>query len=168
MSAPTRRIVTGHLPNGRSVVVSDGPVPNVRNLPGAQFDEVWSVESAPSALGLAPPAEPTTASPQIALGSGSGNLIRVIEFAPARAGGRRSPMHRTKTIDYGIVLEGEVVLILTDSEVALRPGDVVIQRGTDHAWENRSAGPAKMAFILIDAEFDQQLSSLLQDAEIMP
>ena len=76
---------------------------------------------------------------QIALGSGGGNLIRVIEFAPASGGGRRSPMHRTRTVDYGIVLKGEIILILSDSEVLLRAGDVVIQRGTDHAWENRSA-----------------------------
>ncbi len=77
-------------------------------------------------------------------------------------------MHRTETVDYGIVLEGEIVLILSDSEVTLCPGDVVIQRGTDHAWENRSALAAKMAFILIDVEFDEQLANLLEDAEIMP
>jgi len=168
VSTPTRRIVTGHSQDGRSVVLSDAPVPHVRSLPGAQFDEVWSVEEAPAALGRVPAAEPTTDRPQIALGSGAGNVIRVIEFAPADAGGRRSPMHRTKTIDYGIVLEGEIVLILSDSEVNLGPGDVVIQRGTDHAWENRSGRPAKMAFILIDAQFDGELSALLGGAEIMP
>ena len=95
-------------------------------------------------------------------------MIRIIDFAPAGAGGARSPMHRTKTIDYGIVLEGEIVLILSDSEVVLKAGDVVVQRGTDHAWENRSARPAKMAFILIDAEFDDELSAILGNAEIMP
>jgi quercetin dioxygenase-like cupin family protein len=163
----TRRIVTGHAPDGRSVVLADGPVPHVRSLPGAQFDEVWSVESAPAVLGLAPTGEPTSGAPQIALGSGAGNLIRVIDFAPASGGGRRSPMHRTRTIDYGIVLEGEVVLILSDSEVPLRAGDVVIQRGTDHAWENRSAWPAKMVFVLIDAEFDPELSKLVDGQEIM-
>ena len=168
MSAPTRRIVTGHAQDGRSVVLSDAPVPHVRSLPGAQFDEVWLVETAPAVLGPVAAAEPTTNRPQIAVGSGTGNVIRVIEFAPAGAGGRRSPMHRTRTIDYGIVIEGEIVLILSDSEVNLGPGDVVIQRGTDHAWENRSARPAKMAFILIDAQFDGELSGLLGGAEIMP
>lgn len=167
MSA-TRRIVTGHTAEGRSIVLSDGPVPHVRSVPGAQFHDVWAVDSGPPVLGLAPSGEPTSDSPQIALGSGTGNLIRAIEFAPASAGGRRSPMHRTKTIDYGIVLEGEIVLILSDTEVVLKAGDVVIQRGTDHAWENRSDRPAKMAFVLIDAEFDCELSMLLVGKELMP
>ena len=164
----TRRIVTGHSPDGRSVVVSDAPVPHVRSLPGARFDEVWAIDSMPAAVGAVPPSEPTSASAQIARGSGSGNLVRVIEFAAASADGRRSPMHRTKTVDYGIVLEGEIVLILSDSEIALKRGDVVIQRGTDHAWENRSESPAKMMFVLIDGEFDGELSRLLEGKEIMP
>jgi len=164
----TRRIVTGHAPDGRSVVVTDDAVPHVRLLPGARFDEVWSVESAPAVLGLAPMAEPTSLSPRIALGSDCGNLIRVIELLPASAGGRRSPMHRTRTIDYGIVLEGEVVLILSDREVLLRAGDVVIQRGTDHAWENRSDRAAKMVFVLIAAEFDAELAKLVDGKEITP
>jgi len=168
VTAPTRRIVTGHLADGRSVVLSDGAVPHVRSLPGAQFDEVWSVDAAPPQLGLAHSGEPTSGEPRIARGSGTGNVIRVIEFAPANAGGTRSPMHRTQTIDYGIVLAGEMVLILSDSEVLLQAGDVVVQRGTDHAWENRSGKPAKMAFVLIDAEFDDALSSVLGDEEITP
>ncbi|MEO6151618.1 MAG: cupin domain-containing protein [Croceibacterium sp.] len=166
MSA-TRRVVTGHTPDGRSVVLNDGPVPNVRALPGARFDEVWSVEATPAPLGLTPPGEPTSGTPSIALGSGAGNLIRVIEFAAADSGGVRSPIHRTRTIDYGIMLEGEIVLILSDSEVMLRAGDIVIQRGTDHAWENRSAAPARIAFILIDADFDSALAKLTQGQEFM-
>jgi len=88
-------------------------------------------------------------------------VIRVIDFLPASAGGVRSPMHRTRSIDYGVVLEGEVVLLLSDSERVLRPGDVVIQRGTDHVWENRSEKPARMVFILIDAAFDAELDALI-------
>jgi quercetin dioxygenase-like cupin family protein len=164
----TRRIVTGHAADGRSVILSDGPVPHVRDLPGASLDEVWSVENAPAMLGLQPNGEPTSPAPHIALGSGAGHIVRVIEFAPLSAGGRRSPMHRTKTIDYGIVLEGEVVLILSDSEHVLRAGDVVVQRGTDHAWENRSNSLARMVFVLVDAEFDTVLAQLLAGQEIMP
>ncbi|HEY7807511.1 MAG TPA: cupin domain-containing protein [Croceibacterium sp.] len=164
----TRRLVTGHTPDGRSVVVAEGPVPHTRSLPGAKFHEVWSVDSAPAVLGLSPAGEPTSESPRIARGSGTGNLIRVIEFAPASEGGRRSPMHRTRTLDYGIVLEGEIVLILSDSEVLLRAGDVVIQRATDHAWENRSGRPAKMVFVLVDAEFDAELSQLIEGEELIP
>jgi mannose-6-phosphate isomerase-like protein (cupin superfamily) len=59
-------------------------------------------------------------------------------------------MHRTKTIDYGIVLSGEVYLVLDKEETLLRAGDVVVQRGTNHAWSNRSDQPCRMAFILID------------------
>ena len=68
------------------------------------------------------------------------------------AGARHPFMHRTATIDYAIVLEGEITLLLDDSEVDLKAGDVVIQRGTNHAWSNRGEGLCRMAFILIDAE----------------
>ena len=77
-------------------------------------------------------------------------------------------MHRTRTIDYGIVLEGEVVLILSDSETTMRKGDVVVQRGTDHAWENRSGEVARMVFVLIDAEFAEPLAQVVGGAEFMP
>lgn len=61
-------------------------------------------------------------------------------------------MHRTKTVDYGIVLEGEVYLVLDKEETLLKAGDVVVQRGTNHAWANRSDRPCRMAFILIDGK----------------
>lgn len=166
MNIRTRRIVTGHATDGRSIVLENGPVPNVRAVPGARFDEVWSTGPAPEKLGRAPAREPTAISSRIGP-AGSGSAIRVIEFAPLGRGGIRSPMHRTATIDYGIVIEGEVVLILSDSEVVLNQGDVVVQRGTDHAWENRSRKKAKMAFVLLDAAFDPELSGLLGDGEIM-
>jgi uncharacterized cupin superfamily protein len=70
-------------------------------------------------------------------------------------------MHRTKTLDYVLVIEGEAVLILDDTEVVLNKGDVVVQRGTDHAWENRSDKVARMAFFHIDAEFSEELLAKL-------
>jgi len=157
----TRRIVTGHAADGRSIVVEDGAVPNVRRLPGAQFDEVWASGAAPEPLGLRPDREPTSMAPAIGPAAG-GSTIRLIHFPPAASGGRRSPMHRTRTIDYGIVLEGEIVLMLSDSEVILKAGDVVVQRGTDHAWENRSSRDARMAFVLIDAAFAPELLPLIE------
>ncbi|MGO9930770.1 MAG: cupin domain-containing protein [Steroidobacteraceae bacterium] len=66
-------------------------------------------------------------------------------------------MHRTRTLDYVVVIEGELVLILDDSEVTLKQGDVVVQRGTDHAWENRSGTIARAAFFHIDAHFSGEL-----------
>ena len=160
MSGSTRRIVTGHAEDGRSIVIEDDAVPNVRKLPGAEFDEVWATGSAPEPLGLRPDREPTSMAPAIGPLAG-GSTIRIINFPPATSGGARSPMHRTRTIDYGIVLEGEMVLILSDSEVMLSAGDVVVQRGTDHAWENRSANDTRMAFVLIDASFAPALERLI-------
>jgi mannose-6-phosphate isomerase-like protein (cupin superfamily) len=66
-------------------------------------------------------------------------------------------MHRTQTIDYGIVLEGELTLIMDKGETVVRPGDVVIQRGTNHAWANRSRNNCRIAFILIDGKFDPEI-----------
>jgi len=166
VSGTTRRIVTGHAADGRSIVIADDAVPNVRELPGARFEEVWATGAAPEPLGLRPVQEPTSKAPAIGPPPG-GSTIRVIHFAPAASGGARSPMHRTRTIDYGIVLEGEMVLILSDSELTLEAGDIVVQRGTEHAWENRSANDARMAFVLIDASFAPELWPLI-DGELMP
>jgi quercetin dioxygenase-like cupin family protein len=73
-------------------------------------------------------------------------------------------MHRTESIDYGIVLEGAIVLSLDDgSETLLGPGDVVVQRGTDHAWENRTDEAARMVFVLVDGRFSDELKALLPE-----
>ena len=71
---------------------------------------------------------------------------------------RHAFMHRTETIDYGIVLEGELVLILDEGETIVRAGDIVIQRGTNHGWANRSDRNCRIAFILIDGKFDTDLA----------
>lgn len=160
----TRRVVTGHAADGRSVVLSDGVVPNLRHLPNARFDEIWATGAAPETLSCELDGEPTSDAAAIGPAAG-GSVLRITEFAP---GGGPSPMHRTRTIDYGIVLEGEMVLILSDSEVVLATGDVAVQRGTDHAWHNRSGQPAKMAFVLLDAVFDDRLAGMLSGEEIMP
>ena len=91
----------------------------------------------------------------------AGHLLRVIDIYPPSQGGKRTVMHRTKTLDYVVVIEGEVVLVLDDSEVTLKKSDVVIQRGTDHAWENRSDQVARMAFFHIDAQFSEELLAKL-------
>src|SRR5262249_57548133 len=91
----------------------------------------------------------------------TGHLLRFIDIYPPNQGGKRTIMHRTRTLDYAVVIEGEVVLILDDSEVVLKKSDVVVQRGTDHAWENRSDKIARMAFFHIDAEFSEELFAKL-------
>ena len=72
-------------------------------------------------------------------------------------------MHRTETIDYAIILSGEITMLLEDSEVLLKAGDILVQCGTDHAWTNRSNAPCVVAFILIDGEYDETLESIVQD-----
>ena len=73
-------------------------------------------------------------------------------------------MHRTETLDYAVVLEGEITMLLDDSEVNLKAGDVVIQRGTNHAWSNRSGKPVRMLYILIDGKLDPELAAALGGA----
>jgi hypothetical protein len=87
----------------------------------------------------------------------AGHLIRIIDIYPPQMGGKRTIMHRTRTLDYAVVIEGEVVLILEDSEVLLSKSDVVVQRGTNHAWENRSDKMARMVFFHMDAQFSDEL-----------
>jgi uncharacterized cupin superfamily protein len=70
-------------------------------------------------------------------------------------------MHRTEAVDYGIVIEGELTLVLDDSEVALKPGSVVVQRGTNHAWANRSCKPCRMLFIQIDGRYEPSIAAAL-------
>ena len=151
-----RRVVTGHDDSGVSVFASDGPVPVVRTAPdGALFYEVWSTDSMPAPIDAGSP-DPTLDALTVPPAP-SGTKIRINEFPP----GVVSPVHRTQSVDYGIVLSGEVVLVLDDTETVLRAGDVVVQRGTNHRWENRSRETARMAFILIDAAFSQGLLDAL-------
>jgi quercetin dioxygenase-like cupin family protein len=92
------------------------------------------------------------------------SIIRVVEMAA----GQRSAMHRTRTVDYEIVLEGEVYLVMEDSETRLQPGGIVVQRGTNHAWDNLSEVPARMVFILLDAEFAPELVASVRNMGLVP
>ncbi len=124
----------------------------------ASFFEIWSTKASPAPLSAAG-AEPTDELLELAPKS-RGTVIRILDFVPGfskESSGTQPFIHRTETIDYGIVLEGEIFLLLDDSEVHLKAGDVVIQRGTDHAWENRSDRPARMAFVLVDRAFCEEL-----------
>ncbi|XVX19801.1 cupin domain-containing protein [Actinomycetota bacterium] len=166
---PPRRVVTGHTPDGVSVVVSDGPPPVRRDLPGSgvSFYEVWNTDEMPSRIGAVEASEPTERTLRVPPGP-NGTKIRVNEFPPGHLDerGLQSPVHRTETVDYGIVLEGEIVLVLDDSEVTLRAGDICVQRGTDHAWANRSDAVCKVAFILVDGEFTEELRAGLPDGAL--
>jgi quercetin dioxygenase-like cupin family protein len=113
--------------------------------------------AAPAPIGAAEP-DPTVGALTVPPPQ-NGTKIRINEFPP----GVVSPVHRTQSVDYGIVLEGEVVLVLDADETTLRAGDVAVQRGTSHRWENRTDRSARMAFILIDGAFTADLLATLGD-----
>jgi len=182
-----RRVVTGHDAGGTAVVAIDGQPPNVRSfnsIPGVYFTEVWSTAQTPAivtndddptlgATGIAPPR--------------CGTIIRVVDIPPEKdngeikaeaakahfaeigsasaatvsTGSKHGLMHRTETIDYGIVLEGSLTLVLDESEVELQQGDIVVQRGTNHAWSNRSGKLCRMAFVLIDGQYEPKLKAAI-------
>jgi mannose-6-phosphate isomerase-like protein (cupin superfamily) len=165
-----RRIVTGHDAHGKTVVLSDSSPPQHHPMHGpdvgADFFEMWSTPSAVPQLTSVEPREPNER--EFTIMPATGHLLRVIDIYPPHAGGKRTVMHRTQTLDYVVVIEGEVVLVLEDSEVVLKKSDVVVQRGTNHAWENRSAAVARLAFFHIQAEFSRELlDKLPQPLELM-
>ena len=140
-----RRIVTGHDADGKSVVLSDAPNPKSLDIGTAAFHEIWITDRTPAPI-AATEAEPTDRPVRVPPPA-NGVMVRFTEMAP----GAESPLHRTETVDVGVVLEGETWLLLDDgSETRVGPGDAVVQRGTMHAWANRSDRPVRMLFVLID------------------
>ena len=181
-----RRIVTGHDAQGRARVAQAGPAPLVVNLqaiPGTVFHELWAtgptpvrVDSGPDPIAaplcLPPPPggtrlrivdiPPDTAEFLARDAAGMASAFGEIGDAAASTAQADSPhplMHRTETLDYGIVIEGELVLVLDTEERRLLPGDVVIQRGTNHAWANRSGRPCRVAFVLLDGAYEPTLAA---------
>ena len=176
MSSPIRRVVTGKDAAGKAIAIIDAIATSVhqREELGVTNTLLWVTDSDPADLsnredtagkwvGIAPPP--------------GGTIFRVIEFAPerevkadfetrlgimqglglapegeTREKPRHPAMHRTKTIDYGVILSGEIDMLLDDSEIHLKAGDVVVQRGANHSWVNRGNVPCRVAFILVDAK----------------
>src|SRR2546427_8306206 len=171
MAQQTRRVVTGHDANGKAVVLIDGAAPNakLRKATGFTSTLLWvrnrsradnseSADAAEREIGVAP--------------SPRGSISRVVDFPPAADFGsvdnaamlremgiaarkgeaRHASMHRTKSIDYAVVISGEIDMLLDDSEVHLKAGDVLVQRGTNHGWVNRGRENCRIAFVLIDAK----------------
>lgn len=165
MKSQPRRIVTMHDAQGNSIIASDGPPPQdhpmTKQAIGADFIELWSSADPVPGLTSQPAAEPSLR--PFTIMPPTGHLIRQIVLYPASEGGEKTVMHRTKTLDYAVVIEGEVVLHLTDSSVTLGPGSVVVQNGTDHAWENQSDAPTRMVFFHMNAEFSDELRAKLPD-----
>jgi quercetin dioxygenase-like cupin family protein len=160
MSAAPRRIVTGHDASGRSVVLSDAPTPKTLDIGTAAFHEIWITDQTP--VEIAPTEPEPTDRPVRVPPPADGVLVRFTEQAP----GAESPMHRTETVDVGVVLEGETWLLLDDgSETRVGPGDAVVQRGTNHAWANRSDRPVRMVFVQIDGAITDELRAAAEPLE---
>jgi quercetin dioxygenase-like cupin family protein len=150
----TRRIVTGHNPSGDAVIVEDRRMDGVglaedTGSAEATFFQLWATHEMPVSLTDEAMVRQRTGSMTTILGTGRGSVLRIGVLGP----GARSPMHRTESLDYGICLEGECDMELDGGDVVtVRAGDVVIQRGTNHVWHNRTADPCRFAWILLDAE----------------
>jgi mannose-6-phosphate isomerase-like protein (cupin superfamily) len=174
LSADVRRVVTTIDAKDKAVVLFDGPTPHKKVRPHAQTVSrlLWVTDQTPADLsgskdraavdiGIMPPR--------------GGSAFRIVEFPPETAEMRnldpntmhhslgdgaprrglppRHPaMHRTRTVDYAIVMSGEIDMLLDDSEIHLKAGDVLVQQGTNHAWVNRGSEPCRVAFVLIDAK----------------
>jgi hypothetical protein len=172
---PIRRIVTEDDAQGRSRIAQDAPATAIRTVaerPGYRAVNVWRTESAPALIsapdtiadhkGILPP-------------KNGGSVLRIIDFPPEPANpaerhrqitatfggifadaahdkrdGAHPGMHRTETVDYAIILEGEIWAVMDDNETLMRTGDVLVQRGTNHAWANRSNKTARICFVLLD------------------
>ncbi len=145
MAVQVRRVVTGHNANGRAVIKIDEVSKNITSSrPGATACVIWTTESFP--------ANNTGDADEGLRKAGTtlkgGTVFRVIEFAPGVA----SRNHRTDSIDYAVVVSGEIDMEIEDSVIHLNAGDVLVQRGTIHNWVNRGTEPCVMAFVLIDAK----------------
>lgn len=173
MARRFRRVVTGHDRSGKSIFIADGPAPNVlemASMPGVALTDLWRTASSPASnagnkdaatgkIKLEPPAD--------------GTILRIVEFPPDRMwrksadakkafasiGAHGAPdhgsddamMHATASVDYIIVLEGEIHAVLDKGETLLKRGDILIQRGTNHSWSVRGNKPCIVAAVLVGA-----------------
>ena len=173
---PIRRIVTADV-NGRSTIVEDASSPWVMQIRGIErhaVTDLWKTTASPAPTG----APEVCAVPVQLAPPDTGTVFRVVEFPPdaewmdsvdtqaafASMGQSGADalhgthdahpfMHRTRSVDYAIVLQGEIWAVLDETETLMRAGDVLIQRGTNHAWANRSQAQCLVAFVLVDGRF---------------
>ena len=143
-----RRVVTGHDAANVAKVIMDSPATNWKSSsPGTVSTLIWSTDRTPADISVGEAIEDLGARILGTAPPASGTRFAVIDFPPGNTG----RMHRTETIDYVIVIAGEIDMDMDASTVHLKAGDVMVQRGTNHAWVNRGTVPARLAFVLIDA-----------------
>jgi hypothetical protein len=172
LKQPTRRIVTGHDSQGKAVILFDGSVlPQQRSPSGNAISMLWITAESPAnvsesadrsqtKVGVPPPT--------------NGSIFRIVDFPPTAKNAepvdhhkvllgmgidastqgymRHANTHRTRSVDYAIVLDGEIDMLLDDTGVHMKAGDVLVQQGANHAWVNNGTKPCRIAFILIDAQ----------------
>jgi len=170
---PVRRIIADHDENGKAVITMDAPAPQVIHREAANLFTtlVWTSDQSPADVD----SKEDMGTRKVAVSPpDNGHVCRVVEFPPLKDGGAsvdntamlkemgidpasggkppRNPfMHRTRSIDYAIVLEGEIDMLLDDSEVHLNQGDILVQKATNHAWVNNGDKTCRICFVLIDA-----------------
>ena len=175
MAEKIRRVVTGHDENGRATVVMDGEAECILqrpNRPGVTLTNLWMVDQTPAQMEQK---EDPVTGPLILHPPEGGSVFRIVQFDPedpevlATLDGKsafaemgaasnivedaRHPfMHRTDSVDYAVVLKGEIYMMMDDEDYLLKAGDTVVQQGTNHAWSNRGTEPCLIAFILVDAK----------------
>jgi quercetin dioxygenase-like cupin family protein len=146
---PIRRVVTGHDAAHVAKVLGDAPATNAKYpQPGQVSTLMWCTDGAPAKIPIGENPEDMGARILGTAPPRNGTRFTVIDFPPGNA----PHMHRTETVDYVIVIEGEIEMDMDASTVKLRAGDILIQRGTNHAWANRGSKRARVAFVLVDAE----------------
>ena len=168
-----RRVVTGHNEQGRSIFISDGDAPTVKemeSMPGLALTDLWKTNESPTNN---QGNDEATGEPVVLEPSANGTIFRIVEFPPddqwrgqasgadafdsigaghaADSNSEDPMMHKTNTIDYLIVVKGEIWAILDDDEVCLKQGDVMVQRGTNHSWSVRTSEPCLLAAVLVNA-----------------
>ena len=168
----TRRIVTGHDAQGKAVVLFDAALQaKQRSAGGNGMTLLWVTGESPADVaGSADRAQTQVGVPPPA----NGTIFRIVDFAPlppnappvdhhqilvsmgidpaTQGYARHANTHRTRTIDYAIVLDGEIDMLLDDTEIRVKAGDVLVQQATNHAWVNNGSKPCRIAFILIDGK----------------
>lgn len=156
-----RRVITGFNASGRSAIIADGPSPTTVELSALTSVEAWRVDETPADLSL-----PDTVTGPVSLNPPRmGAIVRVVHFYPDSAADgdvqvgteafgddEGGDMHTTDSVDVGVVVSGEIWAVMEDGETLLKPGDVLVQRGTPHKWENRSDAVCTTFFVLVGAD----------------
>ena len=145
MAFQVRRVVTGHDDKGKAIVKIDEVITNTKTgRPGAQVAAIWTTEKFP----VNNDGQEDNALRAVGTTLPGGTVFRVVEFSP----GVQARNHRTDSIDYAVILSGEIDMEMDGSMIHLKGGDVMVQRGTIHNWINNGKAPCVIAFILIDAK----------------